>query len=96
MNKIIFNSSDIDFENNKYISPEFVILKEAITIQINCSSPVDVVILSSIDGEVWFPISNTNFTTYAYGGLQSYIDCQLSLLYKIECSLLPTSIIILL
>lgn len=96
MNKLIFDSSELVRDSGKYLSPSFNLLRDIVTIQINCLTPIDIAILSSIDGENWFPISNTNFTTAAYGGLQSYMDCHPSLFYKIECSDLPTNIIILL
>lgn len=94
--KIIFEKNDLILNEGKYYTPSFKVINEWITIQIKTTGVSTVSIESSIDGIDWFEIEATEFDTGPTGGLQSYSESQIDLLYRIKSTLEPISIKILL
>lgn len=93
--KIAYDSNDIILIEGAYYTPSFNILKDLLTIQIVTNGASTVTVQSSIDGSDWFDVPSCSFVTGLTGGLQSYVECQPEVLYRIKSTLLPSKIILL-
>lgn len=91
---IKFNSEDLILNIN-YFTPPFLVDKSNVTVQITTDVGLTATMESSIDGDDYYEIPETSFTIVSLGGIQSYVDAQPNLYYRIKMDELPTEIKIL-
>ena len=84
-NEGIYDTTHFTLTEWTYYSPIFKVegSDSLITIQANLSENGTIIIQSSIDETDWFDIANTTFNC-SPKGLQSYIECQKDLSYRLK------------
>lgn len=92
---ITFTSTDISNISGSYCTPAFKVPNYYCTVAVSSDVSILNIMQSSIDGEEWFDISGTSFTSNTMA-IQSYTECQDGLQYRVKSATLPTTVQILL
>ncbi len=94
--KVFYNSTNFTLVGGNYYSTAFKVENSdsLITIQATLTENGSITVQSSIDESDWFDVPNTTFTC-SPKGLQSYIECQKNLSYRLKTDVNVTSLNIL-
>lgn len=89
---IQFLPADLEHVGGYYYSSSFLINNNNMTIQVTSSTNLTMSIEASIDDDTYFELPDTSLDITSSGGIQSYLDGQEDLFYRIKLTALPTLI----
>lgn len=94
---LTLNSTNFALDSGFYYSNSFSLEENdtlmSIEVQLNTTGEVSV--QQSITGKIWYDIADTSFSC-SPNGMESYIECQPKILYRLKSATLFTKALILL
>lgn len=85
---LTYNNTDFTLDGGFYYSPAFKIETEDELITVECElvGTGDVLIQHSLSNELWYDSIGNTFTC-SPTGLQSYVECQPQLIYRLKSTI---------